>query len=360
MKKKYSPRIGVLADDLTGAGDVGVQFADRGLEVLLDIDVDEIKHPPEDAEVWVINTNSRSDVPSKAAKKVRKAAEYLNEWQADYIYKKIDSTLRGPVGAELEALMEVMKVDKIPLCAAFPDMGRITRNGYHYVHGEKLGESPYSRDIESPVKESNINRLLTLQMKGSERVLVKDASGDDDLEKLSRETPGTVFAGAAAWAGKLADTWLTSTRKVKSVALSPGPVLAVSGSLNPVSLDQVRAWAESGLQSVTVNDKGKDIDHEQDLLVKTLTEEGASDAKKLSRLACGLWNSAGWDRVILNGGTTAYSFMVCIKISRVEVVRSLMKGIALIASDSKYFVLKPGGYGQTDTLKELARRLGGR
>ncbi|MFC2062290.1 four-carbon acid sugar kinase family protein [Elusimicrobiota bacterium] len=362
ITKKYSPRIGVLADDLTGAGDVGVQFADRGLKVKLNISVDIVKEIPSDTEVWIINTHSRGDKETKAAKKVKKALGFLKKWKAEYYYKKIDSTLRGPVGNELEAMLEELDIDNIPFCAAFPDMGRTTIESVHYVLGIPVGESVYSRDPEAPVRESNIKKLLASQMEHPEKIEAKDAATNDDLEKISRECSGKVFAGAAAWAGKLADRWLSSARKIQTVAFTPGSVLIVSGSLNPLSLEQIKHWEKIGRNSLEVSDdmNKDDIDFNSDLLVKTSVENIPSISKKINKTACDLWNRKKWARVILNGGNTAFEFVSSVGIDQLNVIKSLMPGIALIEKEGNYFVLKPGGYGQADTLAVLNNLLGGR
>jgi len=358
--KKYSPRIGVITDDLTGGGDIGVQFADKGLDVLLSIDVDTIKDIPYEAEVWIINTNSRSVSEHKAIKSVKKAVGLLKNWNAQYFYKKIDSTLRGNIGVELEEFARSLEIRTIPVCAAFPDMGRTTKNSIHYVHGEKVSESSYSEDVKSPVTESNIRKLLARQMKNPQIIEVKDACTNEDLENLSKETTSKVFAGAAAWAGKLADLWLTSTRQAQSIVLSPGPVLIISGSLNPTSLEQIKFWEKAGFLSFEIDDSKKSIDIKEDIILKTAAQKDDGSLKKLNKAAVSLWNSNNWDRVILNGGDTAYHFMDCIGAQQVKVVKSLLTGIALVQYENRYIVLKPGGYGQQDTFVELARLVGGK
>ncbi len=350
----------MIADDLTGGGDIGVQFADKGLKVVLSVDVECIKDMPMDAEVWVINTQSRSENDKNAAKKVKKAAGLLKDWNAEYYYKKIDSTLRGQIGAELEAFIEVLDIEILPLCAAFPDIGRTTVDSVHYVEGKRIDETSYSEDIKSPVKEANIKILLSNQMNNPEKVDVKDASTNEDLEKLSNEYAGKVFAGAAAWAGKLADCWLSSPRKVQSIILTPGPVLAISGSLNPVSLKQVEYWEDSGLGGIDINENKNEVDDEDDLLVKTIGEEVTGSLKRLNKIAGSYWNSGKWNHVILNGGDTAYSFFLSQGIQQVDVIKSLDTGIALTANEGSYIVLKPGGYGEVDMLIKLARLLDGK
>jgi len=315
---------------------------------------------PTETEVWVINTQSRGDSPSKAAKKVRKAAEYLKEWNADYFYKKVDSTLRGNIGAELDAMIEVLNIEELPFCAAFPSMGRTTVGNVHYVDGEEVDRSSYSKDIAAPVKESNINKLLESQMKNFDKVSVKNASSDRDLKLLSEKSPGRFFAGAAALAGMLADRWLTSARSIKPVVIQPGPVLVVSGSLNPVSVAQSNFWEKEGRKSVTPDISEKKVDDKTDLLIKTFDEKMTGSIKKLNKYAFSLWKTGAWKRVILNGGDTAYGFLNYLGYEHLKVIKSVMPGIALTGNDTAYYVLKPGGYGEPKTLVELVDMLSGK
>ncbi|MBN2406805.1 MAG: hypothetical protein JXJ19_03810 [Elusimicrobia bacterium] len=360
MNEKYSPRIGVISDDLTGAGDVGAQFAGRGLKAVISTGVESVKETPDGAEVWIINTNSRDISRNKAVKSVKKAVILLKAWNAEYFYKKIDSTLRGNLGAELEVFADELGAESIPFCAAFPDMGKTTIGGVHYVLGERLEETPYAKDTGCESCNSEIRKIIELQMKDSGRIDVKDAATNEDLENMSRGIKGNVFAGAAAFAGYLADSWLTANRKVQPIALSPGPVLVISGSLNPISLEQVKYWEENGSASIIAEDIKEPLDPAKDLLIKTpmLREEGI--LKKLNKAAYKLWTENKMDRVILNGGDTAYGFMAAAGIKTLNVVKSMAPGIALTEADKKYFILKSGGYGQTDALTSLSRLLGGR
>jgi uncharacterized protein YgbK (DUF1537 family) len=360
MSTQYSSRIGVITDDLTGGGDVGVQFADRGLQVLLSIDVEDVKEIPTEPEVWIINTHSRSDVPKVAAKKVEKAVRFLKEWNAQYYYKKIDSTLRGNIGVEIESLAKGLEVSRIPVCAAFPDLGRITVDSVHYVHGKKISESHYSNDVRSPVEESNIYKLLGRQMVNPDLIDVKDAATNEDLEKISEDIPGNVFVGAAAWAGKLADSWLTFTRNPKELVMSPGPVFVVSGSLNPLSLEQIKFWESNGMKTMTAEEVADQEVSGEDILVKVSEEKAEAALKRTVKYALDLWNSGNWDRVLLNGGDTSYSFLSSLGIKKINIIKSLMLGIAIVESEGKHIVLKPGGYGKEDTLVNLAKLLGGR
>jgi len=87
-------KLGIVADDLTGAMDSSGYFAHQGLSTVVILD----PNFSSDADVVVINTNSRAEDPGTARKKIKQAVRSL---VGRVVYKKIDSTLRGNIGAEL-------------------------------------------------------------------------------------------------------------------------------------------------------------------------------------------------------------------------------------------------------------------
>ncbi len=113
---RMNQRCLLIADDLTGGADAGAQFAKRGLRTLLislldDVKVDFSKHTHQD--VLVINTDSRGLSPEKAFLKVSNLLKRFDQKLFPIIYKKIDSTLRGNVGYEIDAILKETK--RLPL-----------------------------------------------------------------------------------------------------------------------------------------------------------------------------------------------------------------------------------------------------
>ena len=106
-------RFGIIADDLTGAMDTGVGFAKIGLDTIVSFG-DRIRQP---ATVVVVSTDSRADDPETAYRKARREA---SKFPGLYVYKKIDSTLRGNIGTELRALMDTLGIERSVVCPAFP------------------------------------------------------------------------------------------------------------------------------------------------------------------------------------------------------------------------------------------------
>lgn len=154
-------RIAIIADDLTGANDSGVQFARSGLKtsVLINMESDNIS----DDDVIIIDTDSRSVTPEEAYRKVKEAAGYLKSQPYDIIFKKIDSTLRGNIGAEFDALYDVFQPDFIICTPAYPDYNRKVRDGCLYLGDKLLHETEFALDPKTPIRESNIPKMINGQ-----------------------------------------------------------------------------------------------------------------------------------------------------------------------------------------------------
>src|SRR5512133_2900134 len=149
-------RLGIIADDLTGAVDTGVQFARHGLETL--VLLESVETPS--SEVIVITTDSRDEPTVEAYRRARAAARVMG---GRFVYKKIDSTVRGNVGAELDGLMDELAIPRALVAPAFPATGRTTLNGIHMVHGVPLAESSFAADPLWPATESHLPTLLARQ-----------------------------------------------------------------------------------------------------------------------------------------------------------------------------------------------------
>ncbi|MGD8212337.1 MAG: four-carbon acid sugar kinase family protein [Desulfobacterales bacterium] len=184
----------IIADDLTGAADTGVQFCpfydDTILLSYLQL-ADAVAPTPGSA--LALYTNSRALEMMAAQKRLRSVARGLSELKPFQIYKKMDSCLRGNPGTETEALMDELEYEASFIAPAFPEMGRTTVNGNHLVHGIPVGQTEISRDPITPVTESDLCRLIQRQcrypvghialnlMEGDETALV------DEIERQIRQ-----------------------------------------------------------------------------------------------------------------------------------------------------------------------------
>lgn len=162
-------RMGVVADDITGANDIGIMFTNGGCRVnVYTMLTDE--HSYSDigkipADVIVLDTGSRLDSPSAAYQKVFCATRLLKENGCTQFFNKTCSVFRGNIGAEFDAMLDALGQDFAVIVLGFPKNGRITKDGIHYVHGKKLENSEFRNDPANPMTESNLVHILQKQTK---------------------------------------------------------------------------------------------------------------------------------------------------------------------------------------------------
>jgi uncharacterized protein YgbK (DUF1537 family) len=269
--------LALIADDLTGASDAGVQFARRGLVTRVLFDLTSPRQA-EGVEALAIDTDTRALPSDAAAARVRELARHVAAAGPTHVYKKIDSTLRGNLGAELDAVMDVFGVRVAIVAPAFPELGRTTRAGVHYLHGTPVHLTEIGRDPHAPVRESSLLRRLTegtlrtpglipleLVARGSSAIrgradqlveqgvslLVCDAETGSELCTIAAAFAGErdlLWVGSAGLAEVLPEALGLPRRAPRPGGSEPaeGPVLIVAGSLSEVTLRQVAALEASG------------------------------------------------------------------------------------------------------------------
>ncbi|HOW27364.1 MAG TPA: four-carbon acid sugar kinase family protein [Elusimicrobiota bacterium] len=375
-------RIGILSDDLTGAGDIGLYFRRAGFRTEIVIarkDGSLGRHRPSPGvRVWIIDTETRHCSPRDAALAVGKATERLVRWGADFFYKKIDSTLRGPVRDELISWTSVLGRHRrwgglpIVFAPAYPRMKRTTRRGVHYVGDRPLHRSAFGKDVRCPVSTSSLAEILqadgeetgtpgniSVRVGRSLRLLIPDISSQNELKYLSREirrgrfsAPGLVI-GSAGLAEELARSWGVPSQSQSLFHPGPGrqasPVMVVAGSANPRTHRQLAV-----------------LEREEDVLVvRTPVLLKADRAPRmLARLVREARRKAGPSvrRYVLTGGETASAFLRILGIWHWEIQGEVESGVALCSSVGSpgpkvWMVLKPGGFGQDRVLIKSVRRL---
>ncbi|MCF8482506.1 MAG: hypothetical protein K9H25_18945 [Rhodospirillum sp.] len=267
--------IAIIADDLTGANDSGLQFSSRGLSttVFLGLPEDSLLTAPA---VAVIDTETRAMTAADVTPVVERIARRLRDAHPQHVYKKMDSTLRGHVGLELAATARTLDSDHIFLCPAFPAMKRTVEEGILRVDGTPVSETAIGRDPGSPVRESHIATLIGPDLPDWTPVAVSrndlaspeafarrlasgppghgrvcaifDAQTDDDLRRIAHlgarfaEETGkrVLWAGSAGLATSLPEAWGLPLAEATPPSLPPAtrPPLLVVGSVNPASIGQ--------------------------------------------------------------------------------------------------------------------------
>jgi uncharacterized protein YgbK (DUF1537 family) len=399
-------KIGVIADDLTGALDTGVQFRNWGLSVQVIPLLEEIQPLEIGNDVFVINTNSREDVQKTAYLKVKEAMEALVNI-VQVFYKKVDSTLRGNIGAELDAMMDTIESDHVIFAPAFPSAKRTTVYGFQYVNQVLLGGTEYARIdrlsyIPDIIKLQSHRKTSIIQIndtrkdlesiyhdnieKGNE-IIVIDAETEDDLiriAKLSEEA--LIFSGSAGLAAAL---------PIGVGLRAPPPTLTICGSTRKKTRTQVSHMVQrlNGVR-ITLNTidlvKGKNvipniiskaanaISIGQDVVIITAPdnktvkktrilgenlgkskyeiEEEITEA--LSQVTIELLADHIVSGVTLTGGATALKVFKKMGTKTVKIVEELQPGIPVIMlSNGLKSITKAGGFGEEDTLFEASQYL---
>ncbi|WP_154114874.1 D-threonate kinase [Vibrio cincinnatiensis] len=252
----------VVADDFTGANDTGVQFAKKNARTESVL----VSGSPvsQRTDVIVINTESRALSSEAAKQRVMDCVEpYLKHSELPLVYKKIDSTFRGNVGAEIDAVFELTGARVAIVAGAIPGAGRITKQGLCYVNGVPLLDTEFASDPKTPIHSSRIQDIisgqschpveelhLSLVREGSEvlqtrlaaiaaqqsSIVIIDAETDDDLAIIAEAAlalPQTkILVGAAGLANALPKQSFMESDQ-------PLPLLIVAGSMSEATLRQV-------------------------------------------------------------------------------------------------------------------------
>lgn len=267
-------KLAIIADDLTGANDSGVQLARHGLKtsVLFDMDEDNVHH----YDAVVFDTDSRSIPPEEAYQRVSRAAQFLTQAGFDRIFKKMDSTMRGNIGSEIDALYDVVKPDFMMIAPGYPKNNRTILNATHYLNGVPLAETEIAKDPKTPVTRSYLPDLLKQQTKyaigeismsdlesGRDHIENKlnqfreknipyvliDSTKEAHLEQILQITGQLQYkfawAGSAGIANYLPAHYHISAKSMElAIAQNKGPILTVVGSVNKNSRAQLKLLLE--------------------------------------------------------------------------------------------------------------------
>ncbi|GAA1247819.1 four-carbon acid sugar kinase family protein [Prauserella halophila] len=254
----------IVADDVTGAGDTAVQFAESGWTAEL-----RLQPGTSDAQVIAVSSDSRACTAGEAATRVRRAAAGT---RGTRLFKKIDSTVRGPIRAEVDALLEELGQDAVAVvCPAFPGVGRTVVDGTVLVDDVPVSDTPVGRDPVTPVTESHLPTLLgaaqvrldpaggpaewAAHLREAGRVVTTDATTDADLDRIARAVDALgehgLPVGAAGLAGALARRWHPAV-PAPAPTVDPAPagadgtVLVVVTSLHAAARTQVQVLVDDG------------------------------------------------------------------------------------------------------------------
>jgi len=403
----------ILADDVTGAADTAARCRQFGMPATIFLGVPASPLPPG---ALAFTSDSRHLRPEEAARRSREVAASIPASDARW-YKKIDSTVRGNIGSEVDALLDLLDEPGAVVCPAFPAHDRGLRDGYleapGFVPRDVHLPSLLYRQSRYPIGAITLPDVrggeLPAQMKRAQQemaggadsrrfLLVVDALSEGDLDCVVRAQqealPDALLCGSAGLAGALArrigpQAGLAEQTEVQEMPPRIRTVLLVMGSGSRPAHEQITFLLDSGstlqpdeqsrrvAQHLSVSrmlvsaqtdlDAVYALDPAQTLwlLQQPLPDpsavlegmEARRRADHLARIGAAAFERRRPDLLVLVGGDTAMQILKRLGVARLTVTRELLPGMplcsAVIDGRPALVSIKPGNFGGRETLLQL-------
>lgn len=256
-------KLAVLADDFTGALDTAVQFSSKGAATMLFKPEALMEKSDLDCQVIAIDMQTRHLTRDDAYAVAYAIAKRVRIKGIPYLYVKTDSALRGNVGATLEAVVDAWE-ENVIFAPSYPDTGRLVRQGILTIEGIPASQSHFAQDLFNPVVHDSVYDMIAEQSTipvvhepcAERAIVLKNAESNEELETIAHQavrSGSTLLAGCAGLARFLPDALRLSTGEIEMPEID-GPMVVISGSTSPVSVEQLRRGKEYGFESYVFRD----------------------------------------------------------------------------------------------------------
>ncbi|MDU5336631.1 four-carbon acid sugar kinase family protein [Enterococcus sp.] len=403
----------IIADDFTGALDTGVQFSKQGIPTVVSTDTTiKFTEMNKEIDVLVIDTESRYLSFDEAYQLIHEIIVSAKKAEIPFVYKKVDSALRGNVSAEIKAVLDASKKSAIPFLPAYPEMNRVLIDGNLYIDQVPVSQSVFADDPYEPVKESNVlHRLkneanldgqlfkeeLPEECKG---ILVFDAETDENLKQqaeiLEQAELLSITIGCAGFAKVLAAKLFPESESTDYFLKKP--LVVICGSINPITRKQVDYVDQQNYPRVSLThhqllqsnywskaEGQKEIDEYLSLmkrnsliLFETLSEETSLGIESYSReqgldisdfrfkigqslgeLTQAIWSKESENTFLFTGGDTLFQSMNVLGISQIKPIAEISAGVVLSSIEWKgqeiQVITKSGGFGNVELFEEVSQ-----
>ncbi len=170
-----SLRLGCIADDYTGASDLANVLSRNGLRTVQTVGIPRSSLALPEVDAVVVSLKSRSIEAERAVSLSLEAEQWLRERGAGHVLFKIcstfDSTDAGNIGPVIDALRDRAGAGPVLVNPAFPETGRSVFQGYLFVNGVPLHESPLKDHPLNPMRDSSLVRVLQRQSRAPVRLI---------------------------------------------------------------------------------------------------------------------------------------------------------------------------------------------
>lgn len=410
----------IIADDFTGALDTAVQFASYSADIRVLTGPDADLGLVQNCQILVVDAETRHLSASQAYDAVARIVRQAVELDIPHIYKKTDSALRGNVGAELSALLELSGEPWLPFLPAFPQMGRITRAGIQYIGSTPVAHSVFGKDPFEPVRHSTIASLIGEQSRipihscpalshsdplpREEGITVFDSATVEDLERTGRRLLEAgklrIMAGCAGFGTVLPSLLGLNVRPPAATPRLDPRLLIICGSVNPITTAQLDAAEKAGflrirltpeqkldpdywltpqgsaefdvlggileeypLRIIETNDAGGNQPTADYAAAKGMTTEDVrlGIAQSVGYMVSRLFSAPALGTLLVTGGDTLLQCMDYMGVHELQPVSELESGVVLsrftYQGCTRYIISKSGGFGGPGLIQSIVSKL---
>ena len=373
--------IAVIADDFTGAAEIGGVGIRHGLKVVIVTSIEE----HEQTDLLVIATNTRSLPCEEAAAETERISRLVMDLEPDFIFKKLDSVLRGNIACEIQSHLSVFAKKKAILIPGNPGLGRTIEEGIYYVDGIPLNRTFFAFSPDFPKNSASVVDIIRgTDIPVSSRaigddlpdsgIIVGDVSSQEDLASWTTKIDDdTLAAGGAGFFDFILAGYLGKGKEMsRETFYLNGVSLFILGSRYPKDEKILRkingkglvrinmpeeiyrdknfpgsmmeSWAEGIIRSLNKGERvAITIDHDiHDEF--GLTRRIRETVGLLVRLVSCKVNI---DNLLIEGGATTYEILRNLNIKKLYPVRELGFGIIQMKADNypdMFLITKPGSY----------------
>jgi len=413
----------IIADDLTGSTDTGVQFSKYGLRTLVVFDHKSINDININSEIISINGETRNMDAKNAYDRVKEIVKITRTSGFNLFYKKIDSTLRGHPGIEIEAMLDELGFNMAFIVPAFPDNGRIVENGYLYIKKRSSSEKGIQfhpigyvpdmikNEITRPLAmihteevrkgTENLKQKIDELRKAQMQIFLIDAITGSDLDIIASAikdyADASVIAGSAGLAEHISSMWGFINNPTE--LYEENPILFLAGTYNPVTAEQIKVLTSQNSSElielysdkIIDSDSKKEIGRVVDKVRKSLAQNkitivaidtllrnnkesyqlqmDSDEAEKIAScfgtIAKQLASEQLVKSLIVTGGDTAAHVFDALGAKGMILENEILPGIPngkLIGGEFEglQVVTKAGGFGEKNSFIEITKYLNGK
>lgn len=403
-------RLGLIADDLTGALDTGAQFQQKGLLTVVPF---RYNRSFGDVAVVAFNSHTRHAEDTVAFRRVLHLTRRL---KGRILFKKVDSTLRGNVATEIVAMLEGSRLPKAILAPAFPSQGRTLEEGILKFYGTPIHRTAYRDAFSPPLDTSFVPELVervigepvgylgrealrqgALKLserirEAEERVILLDSFTQRDLRLVAQAwwsflRDEVLVCGSAGLAQEIDLGGGTNPVKSFRIPKREGPLLLVSGSRHEKTLKQVQKvlevfrfpLIEPEMEDFTspkrsLKEIRKVAERVADALLRSrgvvlstsfrerVEGEEGRVAKNLGRVVEQVLRCRKISSLTLSGGDVAMAVCQRLSSAAMRIETEILQGIPLSSLlggpyDGLHVVTKGGGLGEPDAFVQVIQAL---